>query len=106
VMATTLASPHDLQANGRSHATRGRGCLPVIAKSPDRLGGGFAWAIAPVILAAVMTQPGTRVREASRSNNRSHGRLHGQDIAGTPDGTDDPTQPHFPLINQIMHGFL
>jgi hypothetical protein len=31
-MATTLASPHDLQANGRSHAACGRGCVPVISR--------------------------------------------------------------------------
>ena len=59
----------------------------MISKSPNRLGGGFASAIAPVILAAFIPQPGTHVRVAGRPerNNRSQCRLHSQDIAPQPD---------------------
>ena len=82
MMATTLASPHDRQANGRSHATRGRGFVPVISKPPDRLGGGFALAIAPVVLAAVIPHPDADARvQAGKLEHRSQCRLHSQDSA-------------------------
>ena len=87
MMATTLASPHDLQVNGRSHAASGRGCVPVISKTPDRLGGGFASAIAPVILAAVIPDPDADARvQAGKREHRSQCRLHSQDIAPGPGG--------------------
>ena len=87
MMATTLASPQDLQANGRSHATRGRGCVPVISKPPDRLGGGFAWAIAPVVLAAVIPHPDADARvQVGKREHRSRCRLHGQDSAAESGG--------------------
>ena len=87
MMATTLASPHDLQANGRSHATRGRGCVPVILKSPNRRGGGFAWAIAPFILAAVIPHPDADARvQVGKREHRSRCRLHSQGIAAEPGG--------------------
>ena len=99
MMATTLASPQDLQANGRSHAARGRGCMPVISKSPDRLGGGFALAIAPVILTAVIPHPDADARvQAGKREHRSRCRLHSQDIAaGTRRGSTTGSAPVPPL---------
>ena len=61
-MAITPASPHDQQANGRNHATRGRGCVQVPSRTPNRLGGGFAPAVAPVIFAALSLLASTHVR--------------------------------------------